>query len=78
MSVDVFTMSCGPLQGAKLVGFKGTESLCRPFEMEVFFTVAVGTDASGKAIPQASSMSPICAVVRPACFAVSFRVLRQS
>jgi type VI secretion system secreted protein VgrG len=43
MSVDVFSIHCDALQGATLVGFKGTEVLCRPFEMELFFTIPVGS-----------------------------------
>lgn len=44
MSVDVLSMQCASLPTARVVGFKGTEVLCRPFEIEVLFTVPVGTD----------------------------------
>lgn len=44
MSIDVFSIQCDALDGAKLVGFKATEVLSRPFEVELFFTAAVGTD----------------------------------
>jgi type VI secretion system secreted protein VgrG len=44
MSTDVFSIHCDALEGAKLAGFKGIEALNRPFELDVFFTVPVGTD----------------------------------
>ncbi|MBI4955028.1 MAG: type VI secretion system tip protein VgrG [Myxococcales bacterium] len=44
MSVDVFTLHCSAVQSARLVGFRGTEILNRPFELDVFFTVPEGTD----------------------------------
>lgn len=44
MSIDVFSIHCDALDGAKLAGFKGTEALSRPFEFDVFFTVPAGTD----------------------------------
>ncbi len=44
MSIDVFSIQCDALDAAKLVGFKATEVLNRPFEVELFFTVPVGTD----------------------------------
>jgi uncharacterized protein involved in type VI secretion and phage assembly len=44
MSTDVFSIQCDALDGAKLVGFKATEVLSRPFEVELFFTAPVGTD----------------------------------
>ncbi len=44
MTVDVFSIRCGSLADAKLVGFRGTESLGRCFEFDVFFTVPSGTD----------------------------------
>ncbi|MBI4952631.1 MAG: type VI secretion system tip protein VgrG [Myxococcales bacterium] len=44
MRVDAFSLGCAALPEAAFVGFKGTERLCRPFELEVFFTVPVGTD----------------------------------
>lgn len=47
MSIDVFSIQCDALEGAKLAGFKGTEGLNRPFEFELFFTVPVGTDVRG-------------------------------
>lgn len=47
MSIDVFTIQCDALDGAKLVGFKGVEGLGRPFEFDLFFTVPVGTDVRG-------------------------------
>lgn len=47
MSIDVFSIHCDALDGARLAGFKGTEALNRPFELDVFFTVPVGTDVKG-------------------------------
>lgn len=47
MSIDVFALRCGALEGARLAGFKGVEGLSRPFEFDVFFTVPVGTDVRG-------------------------------
>ncbi len=47
MSIDVFSIQCDALEGARLAGFKGTEGLNRPFEFELFFTVPVGTDVRG-------------------------------
>lgn len=44
MSIDVFTCHFASLPAARLVGFKGTEALSRPFEFDIFFTVPVGTD----------------------------------
>ncbi|MBW2454569.1 MAG: type VI secretion system tip protein VgrG, partial [Deltaproteobacteria bacterium] len=44
MSVDVFSFSCASLAKAKLVGFKGTEHISRPYVFEIFFTVPSGTD----------------------------------
>ncbi len=44
MSADVFTLNCQALTSAKLVGFKGTEYLSRPFQFDVFFTVPTATD----------------------------------
>lgn len=43
MSVDVFALKCGSLPQAKLVGFKGTEYLSRPFELDLYFTLPAGT-----------------------------------
>jgi type VI secretion system secreted protein VgrG len=40
-------MRCDALDGARLVGFKGTEVLARPFEVDLFFTVPAGTDVKG-------------------------------
>ncbi|MBK8259620.1 MAG: type VI secretion system tip protein VgrG [Polyangiaceae bacterium] len=47
MTIDVFSVQCEALDSIKLVGFKGTEVLNRPFEVDVFFTVPVGTDVKG-------------------------------
>ena len=44
MSIDVFSIHCDALDDARLVGFKGTEWLSRPFELDLFFTVPVGTE----------------------------------
>ena len=47
MSIDVFSIHCDALDGARLAGFKGTEALSRPFEFDLFFTIPVGTDVKG-------------------------------
>ncbi len=47
MSIDVFSIHCDALEGARLAGFKGTEGLSRPFEFDLFFTIPVGTDVKG-------------------------------
>ncbi|MBI4952630.1 MAG: type VI secretion system tip protein VgrG [Myxococcales bacterium] len=44
MTEDAFTLSCSALPGAVLVGFRGTERLNRPFELELYFTLPVGAD----------------------------------
>ena len=44
MTIDLFAINCGALKEARLVGFKGTELLGRPYEIDVFFTVPAGTD----------------------------------
>lgn len=55
MTVDVFTMKCDALEGAKLVGFRGKEAISQPFEFLLFFTMPAGTEVSG-AVGQAASL----------------------
>lgn len=47
MSIDLFSIHCDALDGARLAGFKGVEALNRPFELNLFFTVPVGTEIKG-------------------------------
>ncbi|MBW2527963.1 MAG: type VI secretion system tip protein VgrG [Deltaproteobacteria bacterium] len=44
MSVDVFSLNCASLTDARLVGFKGTERIGRPYELQLYLTVPAGTD----------------------------------
>lgn len=44
MTTDVYSLHCSNLSQAKLVAFKGTERLGKPFEFDIFFTVPSGTD----------------------------------
>jgi type VI secretion system secreted protein VgrG len=43
MRQDVFTLKCDKLESASFVGFRGTETISKPYEFELFFTVPVGT-----------------------------------
>lgn len=44
MTTDVYSLHCSPLSQAKLVAFRGTEYLGKPFEFDIFFTVPTGTE----------------------------------
>lgn len=56
MSIDVFSLQCDALEGAKLAGFKGTEGLNQPFEFDLFFTVPVGTEVR-KAVGERATLT---------------------
>jgi len=56
MTVDVFSMKCEALTGAKLVGFRGKEAISKPFEFLLFFTLPAGTEVSG-AVGQRATLS---------------------
>lgn len=44
MAESGISLSCSALAGVTLVGFRGTEHVSQPYEFEIFFSVAAGTD----------------------------------
>jgi type VI secretion system secreted protein VgrG len=45
MRADVFSLSCPALDSLAFVGWKGTEHVSRPYEIELYFTVPAGAPA---------------------------------
>ncbi|AUX27553.1 hypothetical protein SOCEGT47_081470 [Sorangium cellulosum] len=81
MSADVLSMQCASLPTARVMGFKGTEALCRPFEIEVLFTVPTGTDVRGAVAAPATLALQRGGDAPPMCWHgvfVRLRLLRES
>jgi len=43
MVAALYSLSCSKLENASFVGFRGKEEISRPYEIELFFTVPLGT-----------------------------------
>ncbi|MFO0612733.1 MAG: type VI secretion system tip protein TssI/VgrG [Polyangiaceae bacterium] len=41
---DLFTLKCDKISDHALVGFRGKETISRPYEFQFYFTVPIGTD----------------------------------
>lgn len=81
MGADVLALHCASLPAARVMGFKGAEALCRPFEFDVLFTVPAGTDVRGAIGASATLTLQRTANAEPMCWhgvLVRLRVLRES
>ncbi|WP_437896480.1 type VI secretion system Vgr family protein [Sorangium sp. So ce124] len=74
-------MHCAALPAARAVGFKGTEALCRPFELDILFTVPAGTDVRAAVTASATLTLQRGGNLPPMCWHgvfVRLRLLRES